>query len=178
MSILSFPQRGQGGDPRYRGNCAPGVIEFLVRQYLPANGLFLDICAGSGTSRDVCARLGVRGVFLDLNGRFGRAFDFTSESALSRCEEEAGGPADVSFSHPPYGPMIRYSGKVWGKQADPRDTSQCDVEEFLEKSRVMLLNQRDATTPSGFYATLICDLRNDGFYWSFHVVLIGWMLKS
>lgn len=167
MSILSFPERGEGGDPRYRGNCSPKIIEFLIRQYLPENGLFLDICAGSGTSRDVAARMNVEGVFLDLNGRFGEPFDFTSDSALSWCLKRAGRPADVSFSHPPYGPMIRYSGSVWGNKADPRDTSQCDIEEFLEKSRVMLLNQRDATARGGFYTTLIGDLRSKGAYWSF-----------
>ncbi len=29
--MLSFPERGVGGDARFRGNCAPQVYEWLIR---------------------------------------------------------------------------------------------------------------------------------------------------
>ena len=35
MSIVSYPERGEGGDNRYRGNCSPRLIEDLIRFFKP-----------------------------------------------------------------------------------------------------------------------------------------------
>jgi len=179
-SILSFPERSRDGDSRYRGNCAGQVIEELVQQYIGSEGVFVDACAGSGTSRDVLNRAfpGVTGVFLDLNGRFGDRFDFTSMSIKDAVVKQAGRKADLSFTHPPYGPMIKYSGSVWGSEVDSADTSQCSEEEFLERSRFMLHNLRDATRPGGHYTTLIGDRRCKGRYSSYQADFIGFMPKA
>jgi hypothetical protein len=56
--------------------------------------------------------------------------------------------------------MIEYSGSVYGKEKIIGDTSHCNsVEEFISKSQVMLLNQREATKEGGIYCTLIGDQR-------------------
>jgi hypothetical protein len=74
--------------------------------------------------------------------------------------------------------MIQYSGNMWGA-SDVHDHSRCgSVEEFLEKSQVMLLNQREACRPGGMYATLIGDMRKNGAFHSFQSDFIAMMPKD
>ena len=35
-SIVSYPERGTGGNNRYRGNCSPKLIEDLIGFFKPA----------------------------------------------------------------------------------------------------------------------------------------------
>lgn len=58
-SVVSYPDRGSGGDNRYRGNCSPKLIEDIIAQY----GLdaLSDYMVGSGTTEDVCVRRGIPG---------------------------------------------------------------------------------------------------------------------
>ena len=35
-SIVSYPERGEGGSNRYRGNCSPKLIEDLLGFFKPA----------------------------------------------------------------------------------------------------------------------------------------------
>ena len=35
-SIVSYPERGEGGNNRYRGNCSPKLIEDLAGFFKPA----------------------------------------------------------------------------------------------------------------------------------------------
>lgn len=167
-SIISFPARGPWGSSSWRGNCSGYVIKELVEHFKPR--LFVDVCEGSGTSRDVCHDLGVEYRGFDLHS----GVDFTSDYIARRLPN----PADICFSHPPYGAMIQYSGV--GKFADPslahRDTSaSASIEEFLEKSRIMLLNQREATKTGGVYCSLIGDLRTKGTFRSFQSDFISMM---
>ncbi len=67
-SIVSYPDRGQGGRNSYRGNCSPRMIEDIIEQY-QIHGLS-DYMVGSGTTEDVCKKAGVAGTFLDLNRGF------------------------------------------------------------------------------------------------------------
>ena len=71
-SVVSYPDRGEGGNNQYRGNCSPKLIEDIIAQYGVRN--LSDYMVGSGTTEDVCNRLGVPGTFLDLN----RGFDMMS----------------------------------------------------------------------------------------------------
>lgn len=166
-SIISFPERGAWGDSRWRGNCSGHVQKELIGHFRPK--LFVDVCEGSGTSRDVCKELGIEYVGLDLH----RGFDFTANSVLAQLPH----PADLVFSHPPYGAMIDY--RAVGKWDNPnlkgQDLSACSEEEFLEKSRIMLLNQREAAREGGIYCTLIGDLRSKGRFRSFQADYINFM---
>lgn len=161
-SVVSYPDRGPWGDAKWRGNCSGHIIRDIVNHYKPS--LFVDACEGSGTSGDVCRELGVDYVGLDLH----KGNDFTRDSILKALPR----PADVVFTHPPYHSMIKYADH-------PNDTSRCKtVEEFLEKSQVMLLNQRHATRDGGVYATLIGDMRKNGTFRSFQADFISMMPRS
>lgn len=171
-SVVSYEDRdNRYGKNSYRGNCSGKLIVDLVEFFQPK--LFVDACEGSGTSRDVCKALGINYVGLDL--RYGN--DFTKYSIL----KELPYPADLCFSHPPYHDMIKYSGEQWNKGmgAVAGDTSRCKTpEEFLAKSQVMLLNQREATASNGIYATLIGDQKVKGVCRSFQADFIKMMPKS
>ena len=34
-SVVSYPERGHGGNNRYRGNCSPKLIEDLITHFRP-----------------------------------------------------------------------------------------------------------------------------------------------
>lgn len=150
-SVVSYPNRGHWGKSNWRGNTSGHIIVDLIEHFNPQT--FVDVCEGSGTSGDVCRELGIAYHGLDLF----KGNDFTRDYVLSTI----GRPADMVWSHPPYGTMIKYSSNVWGSHPVEGDTSHCQsVEEFLEKSHVMLLNQREATRENGIYCTLIGDHRS------------------
>lgn len=167
-SVVNYPDRGKWGKSSWRGNTSGHIIVDLIEHFQPK--LFCDACEGSGTSRDVCLDRGVDYVGLDLHS----GSDFTRDFILSQLPR----PADICFTHPPYGQMIQYSGSVWGDKPIEGDTSLCGVEEFIEKSQVMLLNQREATRNGGVYATLIGDMRKNGQYRSFQSDFIQMMPKN
>lgn len=167
-SIWSFKDRGPWGNAKYRGNCSGHVVRELIESLRPKT--FIDPCVGSGTSIEVADEMGVRAIGLDL--RFG--FNVLRDSIRAA----AGLEADLCFSHPPYFSMILYSGNVYDG-AHPDDLSRCeDVEDFNEKMQQMLLNQRDATVPGGYYATLIGDQRQAGRYYSYQAECIARMPRD
>jgi hypothetical protein len=103
--------------------------------------------------------------------------DFTADHILGLL----GAPADLVFSHPPYASMVDYTGIGTFQDASlkSRDTSCCKtIEDFLELSRIMLLNQREATQPGGHYVSLIGDLRSKGTFRSLQADFIACMPKS
>ncbi|MEP2668908.1 MAG: hypothetical protein ABJH04_07930 [Cyclobacteriaceae bacterium] len=171
-SVVSYPSRGNFGKSDYRGNCSGFVIEDLINHFNPK--LFVDVCEGSGTSRDVCKKHNVNYIGLDLHN----GFDFTQQSVLNK----VGRPADMVFSHPPYHDMIDYSKervKHGLESIAGNDLSQCrSVEEFLELANTMLLNQREATKNGGIYTTLIGDMRKNGNFFSFQSDFIKMMPKD
>lgn len=172
-SIVSYPDRGkQYGKASWRGNTSGYIIKDLISQFSPK--LFVDVCEGSGTSRDVCKEMNVPYVGLDLHS----GFDFTRNSVLAA----VGRPADIVFSHPPYHDMIKYQAERARHGMDVgtgNDLSECqNVEEFLEKSQLMLLNQREATVAGGIYTTLIGDMRKGGKFHSFQADYINLLPKK
>lgn len=167
-SVLSFPNRGHWGDRNYRGNCSGHLYRNLYEILQPRT--VIDPCCGSGTSIEVADEMGIRAVGLDL--RFG--FNLLRDSIA----EAAGFRADLNISHPPYHDMIVYSGEMY-EEVFADDLSRCgSVEEFLEKSQQMLLNQRDATCDGGYYATIIGDQRKNGEYVSYQAEFIARMPRS
>jgi hypothetical protein len=175
-SIVSYPDRGKYGSSNYRGNTSGYIIRDLITHLKPR--LFVDACEGGGTSRAVCAEMKVGYVGLDLHS----GFDFTRQAIASKLER----PADTCFTHPPYHDMIDYHkerakhGKVSPLAPDQiNDLSQCtSVDQFIEMSQLMILNQREATKPGGHYCTLIGDMRKNGLFHSFQADFIKMMPKS
>ena len=172
-SVMSFPERGNYGNSNWRGNTSGYVIKELIEHFNPR--LFVDACEGSGTSKDVCKEMGIEYVGLDLY----KGQDFTKDYILTQLPR----PADICFTHPPYHDMIAYSGSVYGKEILTGDTSHCrNVEEFISKSQVMLMNQREATKEGGIYCTLIGDQRGGslgkGNFRSYQADFISMMPKE
>lgn len=172
-SVMSFQNRGNWGDNTWRGNTSGYVIKEMIEHFKPK--LFVDACEGSGTSGDVCKDMGIEYVGLDLY----KGNDFTKDYILNQLPR----PADICFTHPPYHSMIEYSGSVYGNQVIDGDTSHCvDPEEFISKSQVMLMNQREATRKDGIYATLIGDHRGGtlgkGNFRSYQADFINMMPKD
>lgn len=157
-SVVSYPDRGIGGSSSYRGNCSPRLIEDLIRQY----GLryLSDYMVGSGTTEDVCKRMGVPGVFLDLN----RGFDLVDMEIPDR-------PGNV-FWHPPYGDMIVYSDQQYPAQQvidrygiDPRthDLSRCKSwQEFVDMMNYCCMKQFAAMEKGGRMFVLMGDMKRKG----------------
>ena len=67
-SIVSYPERGQGGNNRYRGNCSPKLIEDLIRFFKPHE--ICDYMCGSGTSRDAANAMKIKSHIYDLHNGF------------------------------------------------------------------------------------------------------------
>lgn len=129
--------------------------------------VFVDPMVGSGTSVQVAAEMGIEAYGLDLHG----GFNILKQSIL----DAIGKPSDLCFSHPPYHNIIVYSGNVYG-QAHQDDLSRCeDIEDFLQKMQIALLNQKEATIPGGFFGCLIGDVRKNGQYSSLQAELIARM---
>lgn len=168
-SVISYPNRGHWGKNDWRGNMSGYVVKDLIEHFRPK--LFVDACEGSGTSGDVCREMGIEYVGLDLY----KGNDFTKDSIITQLPR----PADICFTHPPYHNMITYSGEVYGSKAIEGDTSRCATpEEFIARSQIMLMNQRDATKEGGIYATLIGDHRKNGEFRSYQSDFIQMMPKS
>lgn len=170
-SVISFPDRGKWGSSSWRGNCSGHIQRELIEHFRPK--LFVDICEGSGTSRDVCKELGIDYRGFDIH----TSTDFTADYILSLLPA----PADLVFSHPPYAAMIDYGsvGVFKDRQLISNDLSRCkSTEEFLEKSYLMLLNQREATKSGGIYTCLIGDMRSKGEFRAFQSDYIQMMPKT
>lgn len=156
-SIVSYENRGQWGNNKYRGNCSGHVIVDLLNHYKPKQ--FVEVFAGGGTGYDVARSMGYHNsVHLDLNGLYGAPFN-----ALT---DEMPTGSDFVFSHPPYHNIIQYSGNMWGtSHAD--DLSRCgSYEEFIYKLNIVNAKIYNSLLNGGVHATLIGDVRKSGKYYS------------
>jgi hypothetical protein len=161
-TVLSFPDRGQGGDSRYRGNCSPRVVAWLLKNFPPA--FFLDPMVGGGTSQDVCHAWGVPGWFADLRQPFPGEVERTPIRdqvawGFNLLADDIPVSGDLAFMHPPYGNIIRYSGEVWGDKAHPGDLSRCrKPEEFMQRFNDCLWRLWQSVRRKGHMAILIGDV--------------------
>src|SRR6266487_1389787 len=64
-SVVSYPNRGPWGDNRYPGNCSGYLLIDLCATFQPR--AVLDPMEGGGTSRDVCADMGIAYQGFDLH---------------------------------------------------------------------------------------------------------------
>lgn len=160
-TVLSYPDRGPWGDPTYRGNCSGHVVRDLLAYYRPRH--VLDPMEGGGTTRDVCAELGIDYAGTDL--RNGAGLDLYSRAFTDWLTEIP--PIDFIFWHPPYGGMIRYSDH-------PRDLSTVPVERFCELLQLGAQRLWLTLAPGGHLAILIGIWRHQGRVWDFHRELVAW----
>ena len=143
-SVVSYPNRGPWGDNRYPGNCSGYLLIDLCATFQPR--AVLDPMEGGGTSRDVCADLGIAYAGYDLH------------SGTDSLRDEIGGDYDLIFWHPPYHDMKAYSD-------DPRDLSRAgSIVAFGALLRTGYWRFFDLLAPGGRLAILMGDLRRQGRY--------------
>lgn len=143
-SVVSYPDRGPWGDNRYPGNCSGYLLIDLCATYQPRR--VLDPMEGGGTSREVCADLGI-----DYSG-------FDLRQGTDSMHDDIGSGYDLIFWHPPYHSMKVYS-------EDPRDLSRSgSLVAFLALLRAGYWHLFETLAPGGRLAVLMGDLRRRGRY--------------
>ena len=143
-SVVSYPDRGPWGDNRYPGNCSGYMLIDLCATYQPRT--VLDPMQGGGTSREVCADMGIAYSGFDLH------------SGTDSLRDDIGGGYDLIFWHPPYHDMKVYT-------EDPRDLSRAgSVAMFGALLRTGYWRFFDLLAPGGRLAILMGDLRRRGRY--------------
>lgn len=167
---MAYPERGEGGNSQWRGNCSPEVIAALLRYCLDDKRYYgkdistftlLDPMSGSGTSKAAADRYQVRSLLYDLNPA--PAYGKGNWNAL---KDEVEDSADLIFFHPPYHNMIQYSGNIWGNP-HPDDLSRCEnYSDFLEKLNHCIRKFFLALRKGGRLAILVGDMRLHGKFYS------------
>lgn len=161
-SIVSYPERGEGGNNRYRGNCSPKLIEDLIGFFKPQE--ICDYMCGSGTTRDAAAKCGITSHIYDLHS----GFDLLNSEIPERPQ--------FIFWHPPYWDIIKYSDVIY-KAADverkygydPRksDLSRIqDWDKFVEVMNYAMMKQFTALEKGGRMAVLMGDIKKRGKLYS------------
>lgn len=87
-SVVSYPELGQGGNNRYRGNCSPKLIEDLIAHFRLHE--VCDYMCGSNTTADAARTMGIVSHTYDLHS----GFDLLHTDIKERPE--------FIFWHPPY----------------------------------------------------------------------------
>ena len=169
-SFMAFPERGDGGSNKWRGNCSPKVVEAILKYVLDTKRYYrqstsqfplLDPMSGSGTSKAVADRCGVQSILYDLNpdAPYGKG----GWDALSNDVEDS---ADLIFFHPPYHDIIKYSGNMWGS-ANENDLSRCvNYNDFIEKLNFIIKKLYLSLRRDGRLAILVGDIRSNGEFHS------------
>lgn len=156
-TIVSYPERGPYGDPRYPGNCTGHLIRDLAGFFAPRK--VLDPAEGSGTAGDVCRELGIEYRGLDLRDGFDLLDDDIPEGA------------DMVFYHPPYFDIYKYS-QIWG-DGDPRDLSLSPTwPDFTDRLNTTINKCYQALRVGGVLALLVGDVARRGEYHSMYAEML------
>ncbi len=161
-SIVSYPERGEGGNNRYRGNCSPKLIEDLIWFFKPAE--ICDYMCGSGTTKAAADKMGIRSHLYDLHS----GFDVMSSEIPERPE--------FIFWHPPYWDIIKYSDVMY-KATDVQeqygyDPKALDLsriaswDDFVSAMNYAMMKQFTALENGGRMAVLMGDIKKKGKLYS------------
>ena len=161
-SIVSYPERGEGGSNRYRGNCSPKLIEDLIGFFKPHE--VCDYMCGSGTTKAVADKAGIISHTYDLHS----GFDILNCDIPERSE--------FTFWHPPYWDIITYSDvmyksaeveKKYGYDPKKFDLSRIQSwDEFVEVMNYSMMKQYTALEKGGRMAVLMGDIKKKGKLYS------------
>lgn len=161
-SIVSYPERGEGGDNRYRGNCSSKLIEDLIGFFRPSE--ICDYMCGSGTTKAAAETMGIQSHCYDLHS----GFDITANDIPERSE--------FTFWHPPYWDIVIYSGKMYNAGEverrygyDPRKTDLSRIrswDQFVAAMNNAMLKQYAALEKGGRMAVLMGDIKRKGKLYS------------
>lgn len=156
QSIVSYKNRGNFGNSRYRGNCTGYIIKDLITQFYPNSKpkKFIEIFSGGGTGKDVAKELNINNsVHLDLNNGWDALID------------EIPSGSDFIFSHPPYWDIISYEKQRESYNANDL-SNQMTYEEFIKKLNFVNEKIYHSLVFGGRHALLIGDVRKQGKYYS------------
>lgn len=153
LSVVSYEERGKGGNNLYRGNCSPKLIKDLINQFKVTE--ICDFMVGSGTTEDVAKELNINSNCFDLN----RGFDLL--------EDDINLASEFIFFHPPYWDIIKYSGNMYGSNPLQSDLSQIpDYYEFIKKLNTCVMKQYYSLEKGGHIAILMGDIKKKGTLYS------------
>ena len=167
-SIVSYPDRGEGGNNKYRGNCSPKLIEDLISHY----GIkeINDYMCGSNTTKDAATTMGIKANTYDLHS----GFDLLNNDIPER--------SSFTFWHPPYFDIVIYSDKMYSAADvkskygyDPRDSDLSRIptwEEFVKAMNYCMIKQFCALDKGGRMAVLVGDIKKKGKLYSMIFELI------
>lgn len=161
-SIVSYPERGEGGNNQYRGNCSPKLIEDLIGFFHPAQ--ICDYMCGSGTTKAAADNMGIASHLYDLHSGFD----------LMHCDIPE--RSEFTFWHPPYWDIIKYSGVMYNaedvKKRYGYDPTQHDLsriatwDEFVSAMNYAMMKQFAALEKGGRMAVLMGDIKKKGRLYS------------
>lgn len=161
-SIVSYPERGEGGNNRYRGNCSPKLVEDLIGFFRPAE--ICDYMCGSGTTKAAADKCGIGSHLYDLHS----GFDVMNCEIPERPE--------FIFWHPPYWDIVTYSDIMYSAADvqnqygyDPKqfDLSRIpDWESFVKAMNYAMIKQFSALEKGGRMAVLMGDIKKKGQLYS------------
>ena len=161
-SIVSYPERGEGGNNRYRGNCSPKLIEDLIGFFKPTE--ICDYMCGSGTTKAAADKLGIGSRLYDLHS----GFDVMNNEIRERPE--------FIFWHPPYWDIIKYSDVMYKAAKvqkeygyDPREYDLSRIvgwEDFVKAMNYAMMKQFTALEKGGRMAVLMGDIKKKGKLYS------------
>ncbi len=161
-SIVSYPERGEGGNNRYRGNCSPKLIEDLIGFFHPHE--ICDYMCGSGTTKAAASKKGISSHVYDLHS----GFDIMNCEIPERPE--------FIFWHPPYWDIITYSDVMYKASDvqqrygyDPRKLDLSRIKEwerFVEAMNYAMMKQFSALEKGGRIAVLMGDIKKKGRLYS------------
>lgn len=157
-TVVSYPDRGEGGNSKYRGNCSPKLISDLIAHFGPQE--ICDYMCGSNTTADVAANMGIMSHTYDLHSGFD----------LLHCDIPE--RPQFIFWHPPYWDIIKYSDVMY-RAADVQqrygyDPRQYDLsriptwEAFVNAMNYCMMKQFCALEKGGRMAVLVGDIKKKG----------------
>lgn len=97
-TVVSYPERGEGGNNKYRGNCSPKLIEDLIAHFGVQE--ICDYMCGSNTTGDAARTMGIHSHTYDLHS----GFDLLHSDIPERPQ--------FIFWHPPYWDIIKYAYRL------------------------------------------------------------------
>lgn len=165
-TMLSFPDRGPWGDPKYRGNCSGWYQAFLIWKYKVQK--FAELFAGSGTGYDVSKDMGISYIGADLNPNPVRP-GILCINAVTDEVPVIFTDADFLFMHPPYGAEIRipYAGSMY---PDPTgDLSKSDLGQmpwdfFMKTLNTVVMKYFASMQNGARMGILMGDVRRNGLH--------------
>ena len=157
-TVVSYPERGEGGNNRYRGNCSPKLVQDLIAHFD-----IQDICdymCGSNTTGDAARTMGISSHTYDLHSGFD----------LLHCDIPE--RPQFIFWHPPYWDIIKYSDVMYRASEvqqrygyDPRhyDLSRIPTwDAFVQAMNYCMMKQFCALEKGGRMAVLGGGIKKKG----------------